>query len=130
VSEIAIDTSAIVEIFLAGPRAAAVRRALNDAILVFATSAARVEAAFVMMGRFGWDRATFDENWEALGVEEVPVDPSVADAAIDAFATWGKGRGTAGLNFGDCFSYALARGRNLPLLFVGGDFSRTDIGRA
>jgi ribonuclease VapC len=130
VSDIAIDTSAIVEILLAGPQSSTVRQALNDATVIFATSAARVEAAFVMMGRFGWDRATFDENWEALGLEEVPVDSTIASSAIDAFAAWGKGRGTAGLNFGDCFSYALASERNLPLLFVGGDFSRTDIARA
>ena len=50
--------------------------------------------------------------------------------AIDAFEAWGKGRGTAGLNFSDCFSYALAIGRNVPLLFVGDDFARTDIDRA
>ncbi len=128
-SHVAIDTSAIVEVFLSGPRVPGVRKALNDATLVYVTSIARVEAAFVMMGRFGWDLATFERNWAALGLEEVPVDPIVASAAIDAFSAWGRGRGTAGLNFGDCFSYALAASRQVPLLFVGDDFTRTDIGR-
>jgi ribonuclease VapC len=48
---------------------------------------------------------------------------------INAFEAWGR-RGTAGLNFGDCFSHALATGRNVPLLFVGDDFARTDVDRA
>ena len=50
--------------------------------------------------------------------------------AIDAFQNWGKGRTKAGLNFGDCFSYALAMSQSVPLLFIGRDFSQTDIERA
>lgn len=129
-SDIAIDTSAIIEVFIAGPEAPNVKQALNDAALVFVTSASRVEAALVMMGRFGWDRTTFEENWQTLGLAEVAVDSDVANLAIDAFQAWGKGRGTAGLNFGDCFSYALATGRELPLLFVGQDFVKSGIERA
>jgi ribonuclease VapC len=129
VSDIAVDTSAIVEVFVDGPAALEVRKALNDAALVFVTSASRVETALVMMGRFGWDRTTFEENWQTLGLAEVAVSPAVASLAIDAFESWGKGRRTAGLNFGDCFSHALAIERNLPLLFVGQDFSKTGIQR-
>lgn len=83
-----------------------------------------------MMGRLGWDRTTFEKNWQTLGLAEVAVGPAVASLAIDAFDAWGKGRRTAGLNFGDCFSHALAIERNLPLLFVGQDFVKTGIGRA
>jgi ribonuclease VapC len=50
--------------------------------------------------------------------------------AADAFARYGKGRHPAGLNFGDCFAYALARSLNAPLLFKGEDFARTDVLRA
>jgi ribonuclease VapC len=130
VSDIAVDTSAIVEVFIAGPQALKVRKSLDDAALVFVTSASRVETALVMMGRFGWDKVTFEENWESLGLAEVAVSPGVARLAIDALEAWGKGRGTAGLNFGDCFSHALAIERKLPLLFVGQDFARTGIDRA
>jgi ribonuclease VapC len=130
VSDIAVDTSAVIEVFLEGPQAEAVRRTLQAADLVFVASTARVEAAFVMIGRFGWDRVTFDRNWDTLGLEEVPVDSVFASATIDAFAAWGRGQGTAGLNFGDCFSYALAAARGLPLLFVGEDFTKTSIDRA
>ena len=129
-SDIAIDTSAIIEMMIDGPQAQAVLDAMNGAELVFVTSVARVEAAFVMMGRFGWERAQFEQAWDKLGAREISVGSAEATMAIGAFEAWGKGRGTAGLNFGDCFSYALASGRNVPLLFVGDDFARTDIDRA
>jgi ribonuclease VapC len=57
----------------------------------------------------------------------VPVDEEQADLARQAFRKFGKGRHPAGLNFGDCFSYALARSLDEPLLFKGNDFSQTDI---
>ena len=129
-SDIAVDTSALVEVMIDGPEAQAMRAGLNASTVAFVTSITRVEAAFVMIGRFGWTRPQFDQAWESLGVEELPVDSEVATVAIDAFEAWGKGRGTAGLNFGDCVSYALAAARRLPLLFVGEDFARTDVGQA
>jgi ribonuclease VapC len=129
-SDIAVDTSAIVEVMIEGPEAKVVLDTMNAANIAFVTSVARVEAAFVMMGRFGWKRSQFDQVWDKLGVQESPVDPAAATLAINAFEAWGKGRGTAGLNFGDCFSHALATGRNVPLLFVGDDFARTDVDRA
>ena len=129
-SDIAIDTSAIVEKLIEGPHADAVAATLATAGRVFASSAARVETALVMMGRFGWDRATFDRAWQALGLEEVAVDSSLAALAIDAFEAWGKGRASAALNFGDCFSHALAMARGAPLLFVGNDFSQTGVPKA
>ena len=129
-SDIAIDTSAIVEEMIEGPRAAEVREALGTAGMVFVTPVARVEAAMVMMGRFGWDRATFDRAWQALGTEEVAIDSSIGVLAIDAYELWGRGRAKARPNFGDCFSYALAIARNVPLLHVGDDFAQTDLERA
>ncbi|MPZ34017.1 MAG: PIN domain-containing protein [Rhodospirillales bacterium] len=126
-NHIAVDTSAIVEMMIGGPQANVVREVLAGAGLVHVTSVARVEVALVMMGRFGWDRAAFDRNWQALIVQEVPVDSAIGSLAIDAFELWGRGRGKAALNFGDCFSYALAKARNLPLLCVGNDFSQTDL---
>lgn len=126
-SHIAADTSAIVEKMIEGPQAAEVREALGAADIVFVTSVARVEAAMVMMGRFGWDRATFDRAWQALGAEEVPVDSSIGALAIDAYELWGKGRAEARLDLGDCFSYALAVARDVPLLCVGDDFAQTGL---
>jgi ribonuclease VapC len=62
-----------------------------------------------------------------LRCEIVPLTERHAEIARDAYARFGKGRHPAGLNFGDCFSYALARALGEPLLFVGDDFSQTDI---
>lgn len=128
-TDIAIDTSAIVEVLTRGPQSRRLRAAMDAAGTVFVTSVTRVEAAFVLMGRFGLERSAFDRAWETLGVEEVSVDSAVATLAVDAFQAWGKGRAKSSLNFGDCFSYALATARSLPLLFIGGDFSQTDVQR-
>lgn len=60
-------------------------------------------------------------------VEIVPREVAQTYVAREAFLRYGKGRHSAALNLGDCVSYALAKTRNLPLLFKGGDFVRTDI---
>ncbi len=62
-----------------------------------------------------------------LGIEIVGVTRDQADAAIGAFLRYGKGRHRARLNLADCFTYALAKSRGIPLLFKGEDFARTDI---
>ena len=98
--------------------------------LLVVTPVAQVEAALVLIGRFGWSRAEFDRAWTSLALEEVPVDTTLASLAISAFESWGRGRPKASLNFGDCFSYALATSRAIPLLFVGDDFASTDVERA
>jgi len=61
------------------------------------------------------------------GVEVIAVDERQLDAAADGFLRFGKGRHLAGLNFGDCFAYGLARVLAEPLLFKGDDFSQTDL---
>ena len=55
------------------------------------------------------------------------IEPAMTAAAVDAYQRFGKGRHPAGLNFGDCFAYACARHLNMPLLYKGDDFSKTDI---
>jgi ribonuclease VapC len=62
-----------------------------------------------------------------MRVEQVPVSPEHAELARAAYRRFGKGRHPARLNFGDCFAYALAQATGDSLLFVGDDFSRTDI---
>lgn len=64
---------------------------------------------------------------DALRPTIVPVDEAMACLAFDAFRKFGKGRHPAALNYGDCFTYAVAKHLELPILFVGEDFSRTDI---
>jgi ribonuclease VapC len=86
-----------------------------------------VEAVMVLEGRRLGSREDLDE-WLALRrVEIVPVDLPLARLAADAFVRFGRGRHPAGLNYGDCFAYALAKHLRAPLLFKGDDFARTDI---
>ncbi len=71
-----------------------------------------------------------DELVLKLNLVIVPVDYEQVIAAREAFRLYGKGRHPAGLNFGDCFSYALAKVKGERLLFKGNDFALTDIERA
>ena len=87
-----------------------------------------LESAIVMeqrLGEAGVQR--MDRYMERIGMKAVPIDLEQLALARTAFRQYGKGRHRAGLNFGDCFAYALARQRNLPLLYKGGDFGHTDI---
>ncbi len=71
--------------------------------------------------------AEMDRLLEALAPEVVNVTAPFARKAAAAYLAWGKGHHAARLNLGDCFTYALARERNCPLLFVGDDFAKTDV---
>ncbi|HEX5279453.1 MAG TPA: type II toxin-antitoxin system VapC family toxin [Micropepsaceae bacterium] len=83
----------------------------------------------VLYARGGNDAvAILRELIERAGIAVVPFDGAMAEVALDAFTRYGKGRGhKAQLNILDCAAYALARSRNLPLLFKGNDFRETDI---
>lgn len=64
---------------------------------------------------------------QALDIKVVAIEPAMTAVAIEAYQRFGKGRHPAGLNFGDCFAYAFARRLNMPLLYKGDDFPKTDI---
>jgi ribonuclease VapC len=81
--------------------------------------------------RFGAEGpALVDELMRRLGLRVATLTPDDGDEAFRAWLRYGKGRDPAGLNLGDCFAYALARGRGAPLLWKGTDFARTDARRA
>lgn len=90
------------------------------------SAATYLECAIIAERRFG-GRAALDAWLIRRTIEIHPVDQALAQRAADAFARFGKGRHPAGLNFGDCFSYALAQSLGAPLLFKGNDFARTDL---
>jgi ribonuclease VapC len=88
----------------------------------------RTELLLVIQSRLGdtgAERAKMFLN--AQRIQTIALDEALADTAADGFRRFGKGRHPAGLNFGDCFSYALAIRERAPLLFKGNDFSKTDI---
>jgi ribonuclease VapC len=90
-----------------------------------------LEAAMVLEGRKGDDAgADLDLFLQRASIETVAFDREQLEAARTAFRRFGKGRHAAGLNFGDCASYALARWSGEPLLFKGTDFAATDVARA
>lgn len=123
-----VDTSAVIAILFAEPPADRLEDAILDAQRPALSAASLVEAGIVALGRLGdTGERELMLLLHRLRVEVVPATADHAEHALDAFRRYGKGRHPAKLNFGDCFSYALARALGEPLLFVGDDFSRTDI---
>jgi ribonuclease VapC len=123
-----IDTSAIVAIFFGEPDARRYRERIADDPVRLVSAATLVEAAMVLEGRFGEAGGAELDLWlHKADVEIVAVTAEHADQARRAWRRYGKGRHPARLNFGDCFSYALAKLTDEPLLYKGDDFAKTDI---
>jgi ribonuclease VapC len=126
---IAVDTSAVIAILQLEPEAAAFVRCIEREDASCLSAVSFQEAAMVLAGRRG-DAAAWsmlDDIIRDMDLEIIPHDALLARLARDAFLRFGKSRHPAGLNCGDCASYALAKARSIPLLFKGADFARTDI---
>jgi ribonuclease VapC len=123
-----IDTSAIVAIALNEPDAASLEQRIADDPVRVISAATILEAAMVIEARLGEAGGSELDLWlHKVGVEIVAVEAEHADQARRAWRRYGKGRHPAALNYGDCFSYALAALTGEPLLYKGNDFSQTDI---
>jgi ribonuclease VapC len=123
-----IDSSAIIAVLLNEANAAQIAEAIDSGAQRLLSAASLLEASIVIESRKGEDAGReLDLLIYRAAIEIVAVDQDQAEIARVAWRRYGKGRHPAGLNYGDCFSYALARSRGLPLLFQGEDFSRTDI---
>ncbi len=125
-----IDSSALVAVVRDEPGADRFFRVLSDPSEPKRMSAANyLEAAIVIDGaRSPIASRRFDEAVAAAGITIEPVTREDAEIARAAYRDFGKGSGhPAGLNFGDCFAYALAKSMREPLLCKGDDFSRTDV---
>ena len=123
-----IDTSAVIAIFLGELEADRFDEAIATAKIRLLPATCLLEARMVLVARRD-ERSVNDLDLWLLkaGVDIIPVDADLVDFATQAWLVFGKGRHPAGLNYGDCFSYALAAVMREPLLFKGDDFSRTDI---
>ena len=127
---IAIDTSAIVAILIGEPDWEMLARTIAEDTDPRLSAANFVEASLVLSGKAGIAPEAdklLDEFVAASRISVEPVTIEHAFLARSAFASFGKGRHPAGLNYGDCFAYALAKASNVPLLFKGNDFSQTDL---
>ena len=123
-----IDTSALLAVLLQEPDAARVADAIEAGSPRLLSAATLLEASIVIESRKGEAGGReLDLLVYRGGIEIVPVDQGQAETARAAWRRFGKGRHPAALNYGDCFAYALAKSRRLPLLFRGDDFSRTDV---
>jgi ribonuclease VapC len=127
-----VDTSALIAILKGEPEATAFKAVLLGAASVRVSAATYFEACIVADGfKNPLLGARFDEILEVTGVVVEPVTAEQARIAREAYRNYGKGSGhRAQLNFGDCFSYALARVKREPLLYKGDDFVHTDVRRA
>ena len=123
-----IDTSAFVAILTGEPERRRFIDAIESAESRLVSAATFVETSIVIESRHGADGLRdFDLFVAKAGAEIVAVDGDQGHTARRAFSRFGKGRHPAALNYGDCFSYALASVRNEPLLFKGDAFQHTDV---
>jgi ribonuclease VapC len=123
-----LDTSAVVAILRAESDAPKFAQAIESATIRRVSAVNYVEASIVIdSGRDAVASRRFDDFFRASRIAIETVTPSQAEIARNAYRDFGKGRHKAGLNFGDCFAYALAKEMDEPLLFKGNDFRHTDI---
>ena len=122
---IAVDTSALMAIALGEAAADACISLLETEPKIIISAGTVAEALIVAARRnVGEEVARIIDG---LGFEILPVTPASARRIAVAYARWGKGAHPAALNFGDCFSYEVAKENSCPLLFVGDDFAKTDL---
>ena len=123
-----VETSAVLAILLEEPEAAEFAQRIEDDPAPLISAASVLEAGIVLISRHGPDTRDDLQDFLAQGGLQVePVTAEQAELALEAYQRYGKGRHRAGLNFGDCFAYALCKATGQPLLFKGQDFSQTDI---
>ena len=120
---IVVDTSAVIAILKWEPEADQLAEIIgrNEPRMSAGTL-----AELMIVGSGKGLAAPLQEFMASAGIAIVPVDEDMARRVGDAYFTWGKGVYPAGLNFGDCFAYALAKSLVAPVLYVGNDFSKTD----
>lgn len=124
---IVVDTSAFVAIALEEPGRKILARKLFGAPERVMSIASLVEATMVLSRIYSDPKSAVEEQLRRGGIVLCSVDTDHARWAQHAFLTYGKGHHPARLNLGDCFSYAAAKALNAPLLYVGGDFDKTDV---
>ena len=123
-----VDTSALVAILFDEPERARFLSYLSDDPVLFLSAASLFESSIVFESRKGIEAGRELEIFLRRSEFQIlPVDRTQAEAAQNAYRRYGKGRHGTGLNFGDCFAYALAKTTGEPLLFKGTDFGATDI---
>jgi len=123
-----VDTSALLAIVFQEAGFEDILNRLDGATAAAAGSPTLAEAGIVLHARLGADAdGLLERMLDELDIQEIPFGEIHWRETVDAFRRFGKGRHPAALNFGDCMTYAVARLAGEPLLFVGDDFTRTDL---
>src|SRR5216110_297048 len=122
-----LDSSAVVAILTAQPGFDGLLEKMRVSRALVIGAPTVLECSMVMARHVEDPRPMILGRLQLWGARIVPFTEMHFDAAVEAFLRFGKGRHPAGLNFGDCISYAIAHVSGLPLLFTGNDFARTDI---
>jgi ribonuclease VapC len=123
-----LDTSALAAVFFGEPEAARYTQIIHDAERCLISAGNFLELSIVIEAQIGAEAIRqCDMFFRRARIAVEPFTVEQAHIACQAFHDFGKGRHVAGLNFGDCFAYALAKVTGEPLLFKGTDFSKTDI---
>jgi ribonuclease VapC len=123
-----VDSSAIVAIAMGEKEQVRLIGTLGRASSVRVAAPTWFEASLVLSNRMGSRLDVFMSGFERqFAVQLVPFDAEHARVALDAWQRYGKGKHPAKLNFGDCVAYAVARVEGEPLLFIGNDFTHTDV---
>lgn len=127
-TSLVIDTSALVAVLLGEPGSEELLDHMGAAEELAMAAPTSVELGIVMEAKKGPAVTTLvDQLVREARIELVPFDQALARRALEGWRRYGKGRHRAGLNLGDCFSYALALERQVPILCVGNDFALTDV---
>ncbi len=122
------DTSALVALIRGEPEAEQIIQRIEQGGVFYVASPTILELQLVLSGRPGRDAlADVKAAKERIGFTVVPFTEAHTDAAFTAWQRYGKGRHPAALNLGDCMSYAVAKVAQAELVYVGDDFSRTDL---
>jgi ribonuclease VapC len=123
-----VDSSALCAVLLDEPDREQLLRIIMKADTRYVSTGTSLECTVVLVRRYGAEGdARARGFFERVRFHIVPFDETQAELAKRGFQIYGKGRHPAGLNFGDCFSYALAKSLSEPLLFKGNDFRLTDV---
>lgn len=122
---IAIDTSALIAIVMGEPEGKRCFTALSQADHLLMSAATMAETLIVAARRKRTDEIA--ALLDGLDLQVIDVTPASAKDVAKAYDKWGKGVHPAGLNFGDCFAYSIAKSNDCPLLYIGNDFAKTDV---
>jgi ribonuclease VapC len=126
-----IDTSAVIALVFKEPGYEEVVDKISDAKYLGIGTPTLAETGIVLTARLGsGGQTTLARLIQELGILQIPFGEAHWREAVDAYERFGRGRHPARLNFGDCLSYATAKLAEQPLLYVGKDFSKTDMKKA